>query len=357
MTKNNILDALSGKLDNAQKIEEQRQKAEDFTRFARAYRERKSSDRGIWRNDYESGSILYKREGKPQRSEVGWLKASELAKLKHDGTITDIKIFPADKGKIAGSIYRALNKVALNGESRDEHAKVLFAQEAVSGMYLLGLVDNKTLLRMIEKGLKDGINHNVIQKIGEKFEEFGMIDDYHSDLLCTDTRVLRSVIQNKLRPEKQMTDEEAFQKGFDEACSAIGNSIWGDSVYSAKVEYKKNGEQRSGRIQFRSASNIASKIVSGEVTEVKLSPREKGKLYASVKRCIDILLDDSRDKPSWQVQRDSNSELFTTEAIAGLYILEKLNDQVTIDTFSHMLEKRPDLGQIVKTELSKYASS
>lgn len=181
-------------------LNEPNKKSENFIEFLKGYRAvRRMESTSVWpREDYEGelcGNISYQKNGEQVTEKLGWDKAYKLAQEKLKDKI-NIQIDPKDKGKIAAAIYRSLS-VALNPKLSD-NVKIHHAREAIGGMYLLGLTENRTLLNKMYNGFnltKEGslmpVNGIVGHAFNKLYKEFGLFEKekntWNSDKNCYKT--------------------------------------------------------------------------------------------------------------------------------------------------------------------------
>ncbi len=345
-----LLDELRVKLDEAAQITQKKREQEEHSRFAKAYKySKKRTQGGIWPDGSEAGFIYYMEDGKRQQSALDFSEVGILAGKKKEGKISEITFYPDDLGKIAGSISKALD-FAFKPEAMPGGRRSL-AGRAVCGMYLTGLTDNRTLLRKIEKGIKQPESAGVTTEIGEKFFELGMVDDYHSDLSPQYAGVLAAVLDAKLRPEGKMSDEEAFEKGFQEVYSDKGNLLWSSGALTPKASYTLDEVAKSRRISQMEVSDLAQKVADERITDLKISPKDQGRLYAGVKKSIDALLSHPQFKDG-----EGRGKIVVRDIMAGLYLLGRLQEEQaeTRELLSGVVDARPELGKVVEAELQKY---
>ena len=167
-------------------VNEPNKKSENFIEFLRGYKavRRMGSTPILPRKNYERelcGNISYQKGGEQVIEKLELDKAYELAQKKLERKITNIQIDPKDKGKIAAAIYRSLD-AALNPKLND-NVKIHYAREAIGGMYLLDLTENRTLLNKMYKGFnltKEGslmpVNGIVGHAFNKLYDEFGLLE-------------------------------------------------------------------------------------------------------------------------------------------------------------------------------------
>ncbi len=317
-----------------------------FVEFAKAYsRSKRRILGGIW-DSLIAGSISYieiEKTNKHQTCRLTWLNAYSLARKKLEETIREIEIQPRDRGLITASVYRSLD-AALTKTELTLSVRKIFAREAIAGMYLLDLTNNKTLLRKIRDCL-DLIPRELVCEIGLEFRIFDIIDEYHHDLNCRNSDVLKAVIESKLKSKKPRTDEEEFKEGFEASYNRMGEDVWRSDLNAAKIEYVEEGTKKTSRLTRSSVSDVAYKIHRGEITEIKLTKREQGRLYGSVRKSIDHLINPIPGKTDYPG---------TKEIVAGLYLLGRLDHPETSTMISTLLGGKPKLLKSLFEEIDKY---
>jgi hypothetical protein len=152
----------------------------NFSKFLDGYRTVRQNQRGQDKDNYMlwpikdefCGEISYKDRANnkivTKKAHFGSLGVLAGKKLK--GEITDINIASEDKGKITSNINYCLD-FALNPElvpANDTRAKL--AEEAFSGMYLLGMTENKTFVNKLYNGLNKSIYRSKNQKVENTIE-------------------------------------------------------------------------------------------------------------------------------------------------------------------------------------------
>ena len=356
MSKTTALQGLEDTLARAETRQRQREGFRDFLTFARAYKDNMhGSSSGTWPHgpeNYDAGRISFVEDGERKYARVSWMQASQLAEKKRTGEITDIRVEPADKGKIAGSIVAALNLYSGKKQSIGSDTGEAMVKEAIAAMYLLDLTNSRPLLRMIESGLKDGRPPGTIAAIGSAFQKYGMIDEYHSDLPCGRADVLLSVLEAKLRPEGPMTEEEAFEKGYRQAYEGRrSGGVWGDVLDAAKITFVAGEKRQSERVTFPTVMPLADRVLRGEIEDVQLPPEEKGKLYASIMKSRDFIMSDG------PYSGGDITGYLAERMVAWLYLLGRLDAPESVELLSDVLEKRSNLVQPIRQALSRYGAN
>ncbi len=319
-------------------------------------RSAESPDSLIWHQGFEAGSIGYKkRDGSSEVKSVFWLEASVLGKRKLEGDISEIRLSPQDKGKVAGSIYRALKRA--EDFSEDNSTRKLFLSEALEGMYLADLLDFKPLLEVLHAGVKSG--RYTAYLVSDKLDKFGMIPDYYRGVR-KDEEALAEILAARISPDKEeRSAEQLFEEGYSQTRNQNRGGIWGDGFRSARIQYKEGEEGKHLWLGWKSASSFADKVKKGEVTEVVIPPRERGKLVSAVERSVERLVDKERRFGDGEFEK----RLYIQEVVAGIYLLDRhdktemLGHEISYKGMEHISEiirSNPRMAGFLETELKKY---
>ena len=148
------------------------------------------------------------------------------------------------------------------------------------------------------------------------------------------------------------SDAKAFQACLDAALTRDGGLVWAGAIEDVpEVSYTVEGEVETQRLPWMSASEVAALINSGEATDIEISPSDQGRLYAAVLRSIEHLETD-------ESTRDYSAKTgFVREAVAGLYLLGKLDSESTYGLLSALVSTRPDLRETLERKVESYGRS
>ncbi len=370
--------------DNADYSEEDLKK--EYTRVL-------NSENSIWTignemNEDYANIVYFSNDGKIDSVNLSLDGLVEVVNKVLSGEVNEIELTSRDREIIKANIQRALDYVggysgreeyrnASEGEKKvfnklkedivkdsmgSLEARRGALKAAMYAMALTGYLNDKSFLEKIKKGLEGntifgGItvnNVDLAKTVGEVLMQFNQIDEYHSDLPYGEYYTVMSILESKINPRKDLTPEEAFEKGYNETMK-LQTKVWLDNAYAAKVYYTDaNGKRQHMRLDFQNIDAFVREMLNNSVKNMNISNEDQGKLYASVKRSVEFLLKnkDSDSSSYWK------NKLFAEKAAKGFFVLYKLGrfneDDIKKDVSVLYEHGREELGDLLKRELSEY---
>ncbi len=133
---------------------------------------------------------------------------------------------------------------------------------------------------------------------------------------------------------KQQRQVDDFIQQYQRERDRKSSDTWGANENTPKISYTQNSKTTEQGLWFRDGSEVAERLIRGEISKIEIaSPTQRAKLAASVYRSLDRAFGNSpRDGPS--ARRD-----FAKEAIAGIYLLQQLNDPIIGQLINEFYEK------------------
>ncbi len=143
----------------------------------------------------------------------------------------------------------------------------------------------------------------------------------------------------------------AFEQGYVNK----SGGVWGDNY---PIACQEDGKKVTYSLSWLEASKLADKVREKKVNEDTLTPSQRGRLYASVVRSLQLLV--KEEIGSGAVSQTQNNlslddqKRYCTEIVAGLYLLRMLKTPTCTELFNHLLSKKPILKGYIPEVIGRY---